>query len=74
MREHLQIVCGTHGKTLRLKFLALLAQFGGTLIKFLLNGRQRSLHTLRPRHIVRCGENMDLRLVGNHIAGQRMQG
>ena len=74
LREHLQIVCGTHGKTLRLKFLALFAQFGGTLVKFLLNGRQCSLHTLRPCHIVRCRKNMDLRLMPNHISGKWMQG
>ena len=74
MGKHLQIVCGTHGKTLCLKFLALFAQFGGTLIKFLLDGFERAFHTLRSSHIVGSREYMDLRFVGDHIAGQRMQG
>ena len=72
--EHLQVIGGAHVETLRLKFLALFAQFGQPSVKLLADGFERAFHTLRPGHIVGSREDMDLRFMGDHIAGQRMQG
>ena len=73
LREHFQIVCGAHGETLRFKFLALLMQFGGTLVKFLLDGFERPFHTFRSGNVMRGREDVHLRFVRDHVAGQRMQ-
>ena len=72
--EHFQIICGAHGEALRLEFLALLTQFGHALVEFLLDGGQCTLHAFRSGHIMRGREDVHLRLVIDHVAGQGMQG
>ena len=71
--EHFQIIGGTHVEALGFQLLALLAQLGQTLVKFLANGFQGPFHAFGTGHIMRGRENVNLVFLIDFVSGQRME-
>lgn len=74
LAHHLQVVRGAHAQPLRLQHLALLLQLGEALGQLRLDAADRLLHALGPGDVVAGGEDVELAVLTDDLAGQRVQG
>ena len=72
--HHLDVVVGAHPQALGLEELVLPFQFRESIRQFPLDPAQRPLHPFRAGHVVARGEDVELRVLGQHLAGHRVQG
>lgn len=73
LAEHLDVVGGAHAQPLGLQQLALLLQLGQALAQFLLDVVDRPLHALGAGDVVGGGEDVQLLVVADDLAGERVQ-
>src|ERR1700678_4278012 len=74
LAHHLEVVGGPHPQPLRLEQLARLLELGQALRQLHLNAGDGARHPLLARHVVGGGEDVELLVLGDHLAGQRVQG
>ena len=73
LAHHLQVVAGAHAQPLGLQQLALLLQGGQALLQLGLDADQGPLHALRAGDVVRGREDAQLLVLGEDLAGDRVQ-
>ena len=71
--EHLDVVGGAHAQPLRLEQLAGLVELSEPYRELGLDAVDGALHPLRPGHVVRGREDVELGILADHLAGERMQ-
>ena len=74
LAHHLDVVAGPHPQPLCLQQLLLTLQLGQPIGQLGLDAADGPLHPLRPGHVVASREQVDLLVLGHHLAGQRMEG
>ncbi len=74
LAHHLQVVGGPHAQPLGLQHLALLLQLGEALGELRLDAGDRLLHALGAGDVVAGGEDVELAVLADDLAGQRVQG
>lgn len=74
LAEHLEVVRGAHAQALGLQELALFLQFGEALAHLLLDVVDGALQALRACHVVGGGEDVQVLVVADDLAGERMEG
>ncbi|SIN00422.1 Uncharacterised protein [Mycobacteroides abscessus subsp. abscessus] len=72
--HHLDVVSGAHPQPLGLHELVLVLQLLQPLGQLVLDAVDGFGHALRTGHIVAGGEHVHLRLLPDHLSGQRVQG
>ena len=73
LAHHLDVVAGPHPQPLGLQQLLLAIQLGQPLVQLGLDAADRPLHPLRSGHVVAGREQIDLAVLGDDLAGERMQ-
>ncbi|CAM5533100.1 hypothetical protein SALBM217S_00878 [Streptomyces griseoloalbus] len=73
LAEHLDVVRGAHAQPLGLEELALLLQLREALAELLLDVVDRALQPLGARDVVGGGEDVELLVVADDLAGERVQ-
>ncbi len=73
LAHHLDVVGRAHPQPLRLQQLALALEGGEPLGELLLDALDRPLHPLRAGDVVGGGEDVELLVLGDHLAGDRVQ-
>ena len=71
--HHLDVVGRAHPQPLRLQQLALPLEGGELLLELGLDARDRPLHAVVPGDVVGRREDVELLVLGDHLAGHRMQ-
>ncbi len=74
LAHHLDVVCGAHPQPLGLEVLAGPVEGRELIGELGLDAGDRTLHPLRPRDVVRRGEDVHLLLLPHHLPRQRVQG
>ena len=74
LAHHLDVVRGAHAQPLGLEQLALPLELGQPLLELGLDAGDRALHALGAGHVVRGREDVDLVVLGDDLAGDRMEG
>ena len=73
LAHHLDVVGRAHAQPLRLEQLALPLQLAQPLPQLGLDAGDGPLHALRPGDVVRRREDVQLVVLGDDLAGQRVQ-
>ena len=74
LAHHLDVVGGAHAQPLRLEQLVLPLQLGQPVGELGLDAGDRALHPLGGRDVVSGGADVDLGLLAEHLAGERVHG
>jgi hypothetical protein len=74
LAHHLDVVGRAHAQALGLKELALPLELAEALLELGLDSGHRALHALRTGDVVRGREDVDLGVLGDDLAGERMKG
>ena len=74
LAHHLDVVGRAHPQPLRLEQLALPLELGQPLRELGLDAGDRPLHPLRPGDVVGGREDVELLVLGEDLAGERVQG
>ena len=73
LAHHLDVVRRAHPQPLRLEQLALLLEGRELLLELVLDAGDRPLHPLRAGDVVGRREDVELVVLGDHLAGDRVQ-
>ena len=74
LAHHLQVIGGAHPQSLCLQQLSLSLELGEPLRQLRLDAGDRPVHAIRPCDVVRGRKDVDLLVLREDLAGDRMQG